>query len=295
MTDYGHDLVLGTFVTPSAQEPDRAVGLAELTETAGLDAVAFQDHPYNAGLLDVWTLLSWVAARTNRITVSSNVINLPLRPPAVLAKAAASLDLLSGGRFELGIGAGGLADAIHGIGGGRRTAGQRIEALAEAIDVLRGLWDTNTRGMFRFDGQHYQVPGTKHGPAPHHDISIWLGAYKPKMLALTGAKADGWLPTLDYLKPGDLAEGNARIDEAAAKAGRDPREVRRLLNIMSASYDRTDTPLHGTPADWVEQLLELVLDHGVSAFFIGGDDPAVIQALGAEVAPALRAAVATER
>ncbi|ALG08747.1 LLM class flavin-dependent oxidoreductase [Kibdelosporangium phytohabitans] len=295
MTDYGHDLVLGTFITPSAKDPARAVGLAELTEAAGLDAATFQDHPYNAGLLDVWTLLSWVAARTNRITVSGNVINLPLRPPAVLATAAASLDLLSGGRFELGIGAGGFGDAIHGMGGGSKSAGQRIEALSEAIDIFRGLWDAGTRGMFRYDGRHYQVPGVKRGPAPQHDIGIWLGAYKPKMLALTGAKADGWLPTLEYLKPGDLAAGNAAIDEAAATAGRDPRTVRRLLNIMGASFDRSDTALHGTPADWVEQLLELVLEHGVSAFFIGGDDARTIQAFGAEVAPALRAAVADER
>jgi alkanesulfonate monooxygenase SsuD/methylene tetrahydromethanopterin reductase-like flavin-dependent oxidoreductase (luciferase family) len=67
MTDYGHDLLFGTFVTPSASDPDTAVALAELTETAGLDVVTFQDHPYNVGLLDTWTLMSWVAARTERI------------------------------------------------------------------------------------------------------------------------------------------------------------------------------------------------------------------------------------
>lgn len=296
MTDYGHDLVLGTFITPSVSDPDGVVGLAELTEAAGLDAATFQDHPYNVGLLDTWTLLSWVAARTKRILVSGNVLNLPLRPPAVLARAAASLDLLSHGRFELGIGAGGFVDPVHGMGGGRKSAGERIEALSEAIDIFRGVWDAETRGAFRFNGEHYQLPGMKHGPKPAHDISIWLGAYKPKMLKLTGSKADGWLPTMEYLREGDIASANATIDEAAAAAGRDPRQIRRLLNIMQASFDdHSDTFLRGRPEDWVDELLPLVMEHGFSAFFIGGDNPRTIQTFGEEVAPALRAAVAKER
>lgn len=105
MPDYGHELLFGTFLTPSANDPDRVVALAELTESAGLDLATFQDHPYNPDFLDTWTLLSWVAARTERLRVSANVLNLPLRPPAVLARATASLDLLSNGRFELGLGA----------------------------------------------------------------------------------------------------------------------------------------------------------------------------------------------
>lgn len=82
------------------------VALARLSERAGLDLVTFQDHPYQPAFLDAWTLLSYVAASTERIKISGNVINLPLRPPVLLARQAASLDLLSGGRFELGLGAG---------------------------------------------------------------------------------------------------------------------------------------------------------------------------------------------
>ncbi|MFC7642109.1 LLM class flavin-dependent oxidoreductase [Streptosporangium lutulentum] len=78
----------------------------------------FQDHPYNADFLDTYTLLTWVAAKTRRIHVSANVMNLPLRPPAVLGRATASLDLLSEGRFELGLGAGAFPDAVQGMGGG---------------------------------------------------------------------------------------------------------------------------------------------------------------------------------
>ncbi|WP_017606484.1 LLM class flavin-dependent oxidoreductase, partial [Nocardiopsis alkaliphila] len=201
MTDYGHRLEFGTFITPTAQDPERAVGLAELTETAGLDLASFQDHPYNPDFLDTWTLLSWVAARTERLRVAGNVLNLPLRPPAVLARSAASLDLLSKGRFELGLGAGAFWDGIHGMGGGRRTPGQAVDALSEAIDIIRATWDTDERGGVRANGEHYSVHGMRRGPAPRHDVDIWLGAYKPRMLRLVGAKADGWLPSLGYLDP----------------------------------------------------------------------------------------------
>jgi alkanesulfonate monooxygenase SsuD/methylene tetrahydromethanopterin reductase-like flavin-dependent oxidoreductase (luciferase family) len=86
---------------PYAQQPDTVVALAQLAERAGLDLVTFQDHPYQPALLDTWTLLGYVAAATETIKLAGNVHPLPLRPPAMLAQAAASLDLLSGGRFEL--------------------------------------------------------------------------------------------------------------------------------------------------------------------------------------------------
>src|SRR5918998_3522548 len=106
MADYGHTLAFGTFVTPLNQRPQDPVKLAQLTEQAGLDLVTFQDHPYQSAFLDTWTLLTWVAAQTQTVRLAGNVLSLPLRPPAVLARSAASLDLLSGGRFELGLGAG---------------------------------------------------------------------------------------------------------------------------------------------------------------------------------------------
>src|SRR5689334_24437465 len=125
--DYGHALKLGTFITPTNAAPDVPVGLARLSEELGYDLVTFQDHPYQPRFLDTWTLLTWVAAQTERIRVSGNVLNLPLRQPAVLARAAASLDLLSGGRFDLGLGAGGFWDAIEAMGGPRRTPAQAVQ------------------------------------------------------------------------------------------------------------------------------------------------------------------------
>src|SRR5690606_5441075 len=132
----------------------------------------FQDHPYQPSFLDTWTLLSYVASRTERIHVAGNVLNLPLRPPAVLARAAASLDILSGGRVALGLGAGGFQDAIAAMGGRRLSPGESVAALDEAIAVIRAIWDTGERGGVRVEGEHYRVVGAKRGPTPAHDIPI---------------------------------------------------------------------------------------------------------------------------
>src|SRR5262249_17293500 len=110
MTDYGQDLLFGSFITPINKPATHAVDLALLAERAGLDLVTFQDHPYQPAFHDTWTLLSYVAAQTSRIRLSGNVLNLPLRPPAVMARSAARLDLLSGGRFELGLGGGAVVE-----------------------------------------------------------------------------------------------------------------------------------------------------------------------------------------
>jgi alkanesulfonate monooxygenase SsuD/methylene tetrahydromethanopterin reductase-like flavin-dependent oxidoreductase (luciferase family) len=282
VSDYGHDVSFGTFITPRNDRPEDVIGLALLTERAGLDLVTFQDHPYQPRFLDTWTLLTWVAAQTERVRLSGNVLNLPLRQPAVLARAAASLDLLSGGRFELGLGAGAFWDAIEAMGGPNRSRGGAVDALSEAIDIIRAIWDDSQPGGVRIAGEHYRVWGAKRGPAPAHDISIWLGATKPRMLRLIGEKADGWLPSYAYMKDGDLARGNQIIDEAAVEAGRDLGEITRLLNIA---------PDVAT----VERLLRLVLEDGVSTFILSADDARSIEVWGGEVAPALREAVARER
>src|SRR5918911_3493711 len=146
MTDYGQELLFGTFVTPSSRDAEAVVGLTQLAEQCGLDLVTFQDHPYQPAFLDTWTLLSYVAARTTTVRLAPNVANLPLRQPAVLARAAASLDLLSGGRFELGLGGGAFWGAIEAMGGPQRAPGESVDALAEAIEVVRAIWDTDAVG-----------------------------------------------------------------------------------------------------------------------------------------------------
>ncbi len=220
MTDYGHELRFGVFITPAAEQADAVVELARLADVVGLDLVTFQDHPYQARFLDAWTLLATVAAQTTNVLVAPNVVNLPLRPPFVLARSVASLDILSGGRVELGLGAGAFWDGIAAAGGPRLTPGQSVDALAEAIDVIRATWAEGA-GPIHYEGTYHRLDGARPGPAPAHPVEIWLGAYKPRMLALTGARADGWLPSLSYLELDELPAMNAAID-AAAERGRPP-------------------------------------------------------------------------
>ncbi|MCZ7423031.1 LLM class flavin-dependent oxidoreductase [Verrucosispora sp. WMMA2121] len=295
MSDYGHPLTFGSFLTPGNADPMRPVGLAMLSEQVGLDLVTFQDHPYQPAFLDTWTLLSFVAARTERVRLSANVTNLPLRPPAVLARSVASLDLLAAGRIELGLGAGAFWDAIEAMGGRRLSPGQGVRALEEAIEIIRQIWDVDARGGVRVDGEFHRAMGAKRGPAPAHDIGIWLGAYKPRMLALTGRRADGWLPSLAYLQPGDLARGNAIIDEAATDAGRSPTDVRRLLNVNGRFAATGSGPLNGPAEQWAEELAGLALTEGISTFILASDDPDDLRRFAAEVAPATRELVAAER
>ncbi|EON32975.1 luciferase family protein [Gordonia terrae C-6] len=296
-TDYGHELLFGTFVTPVNNPSHQAVEQAVVADRADLDLVTFQDHPYVPSFHDTSTLLAYAAARTERIHLAANVTNLPLRPPAVLARSAATLDVLSGGRVELGIGAGAFWDGVVGMGGPRRSPGESIEALAEAIEIIRGIWDAGDRSRLSVRGQHYEVQGAKRGPAPAHDVGIWVGAYKPRILRLVGRTADGWLPSIQYLKDGvgELTAMNKHIDDAAVEAGRDPRRIRRFLNIGGRFSQRSTGFLQGPPDQWVEELTDVALTYGTSGFILASDDTATTQKYAAEVAPAVREAVAAER
>jgi len=297
VADYGHELEFGSFITPANHDPAGVVALAEHSEIVGLDLVTFQDHPYQPSFLDSWTLLSFVAGRTERVKLAPNVLNLPLRKPGVIARAVASLDRLSRGRVELGLGAGAFWDAIVAMGAERLTPGESVTALGEAMEIIRGLWDTGNPARLDVRGHHHEVAGAKRGPAPAHDVEIWLGAYKPRMLRMVGQKADGWLPSLGYLKSvEELAASNARIDDAAAAAGRQPGEIRRLLNINGRFTEaETDGLLTGPPTQWAEQIADLALGFGMSTFILGSDDEKELATFGQQVAPAARELVASER
>src|SRR3984893_16132034 len=170
--DYGHSLEFGYFLIPDAGNPRGVLETARLADRLGYDLLAVQDHPYQPAHLDTLALLGAILAQTERIRVFQDVGNLPLRPPAAFAKAAATLDLLSGGRFEAGLGAGGFLDAAQAMGAPARTPGQSLEALEEAIVILRAWWSTT--GVLRFHGRHYTLEGARPGPKPAHPIGIWL-------------------------------------------------------------------------------------------------------------------------
>jgi hypothetical protein len=110
----------GVFLSPRAAGIGRLPDNAHAAEGAGFDFISAQDHPYVPDFLDTFALIGALIGQTDRIRFMTNVANLPLRPPQMLAKAAASLDLLSGGRFELGLGAGRAWPQIAGLGGPQR-------------------------------------------------------------------------------------------------------------------------------------------------------------------------------
>jgi alkanesulfonate monooxygenase SsuD/methylene tetrahydromethanopterin reductase-like flavin-dependent oxidoreductase (luciferase family) len=294
MTGYGHDLIFGTFITPVASPVHQAVELAIASEEAGFDLVTFQDHPYQNTFHDTWTLMNHVAAKTSTVRIAPNVLNLPLRPPALLARSAATLDNLSQGRFDLGIGAGGAWDAIAGMGGPRRTPGESVEALDEAIQIIREIWASQRENGATFNGNYYSVSGVKLQSKPLREIGIWVGAYGPRMLRLTGRLGDGWLPSLPYLKggPSDLADMNAHIDAGAEQAGRNPSNIRRMLNLGGQFSQTSSGFLNGPPDQWAKDLAGLNREYGISGFILMSDDPGTIELFASEVIPATRELVA---
>jgi alkanesulfonate monooxygenase SsuD/methylene tetrahydromethanopterin reductase-like flavin-dependent oxidoreductase (luciferase family) len=266
--DYDHQISFGIFPVPQADSSPEVLQMARVADQAGFDLIGIQDHPYVRRFLDTWTLIAFVLAQTSRITVFPDVTNLPLRPPRMLAKAAASLDLLSAGRFELGLGAGNQWEAIEAMGGRQLSPRQSVDAVEQAIFEIREFWKADGK----FDG-----------PRPAHDIGIWLGAYRPRMLRITGALADGWVPSLSYLPPERVPEAMQRVDDAAASEGRDPKAIRRVYNL---SRDNPPTP---------EQIAEFATELGFDTFIFAPRDTHEIERLAHDVLPAVREEVVRRR
>ena len=264
MPDYGRPLEFGISLAPNASD------LASILRTANeadreLDLIGIQDHPYQRRFLDTTTLLATLAATTARLRVFHDVACLPLRHPAILAKEAASIDVMSGGRFELGLGAGAFWDAIEGMGGPRRSPAEALAALEEAVEVVRLLW-SGQRGI-RFEGEHYQIEGVHSGPLPVHEIEVWFGVYGPKACELLGRVADGWIPSLGRSTVEELDSRHGLIDASATDSGRDPAHIRRLLNVGGRITDGESEGLLKGPADqWIDQLASLTLEHGFDTY-----------------------------
>jgi alkanesulfonate monooxygenase SsuD/methylene tetrahydromethanopterin reductase-like flavin-dependent oxidoreductase (luciferase family) len=296
MIDYGRPLQFGYFLNPSAERTDDSIAAARVADELGLDLIGIQDHPYQPRFLDTWTFMTWLAAETERIRLFPDVATLALRSPAMLAKAATSLDRLSGGRFELGIGIGAFPNGISAIGGEPRPPGQAIEALEEGVAVIRAMWSGDRRA--RFDGAYYHLGAGVAGPVPAHPIQIWIGAYKPRILGLTGRIGDGWVPTLTYAGPTELAAMHARIDEAARGADRDPAVIARIYNVMGQITDGGVSGLLNGPAEhWVETLTSFAVDYGMDGFVFGpaGSPPEQLRRFALDVVPNVRDRVAATR
>jgi alkanesulfonate monooxygenase SsuD/methylene tetrahydromethanopterin reductase-like flavin-dependent oxidoreductase (luciferase family) len=286
---YGRPLEFGLSLVPNAADVSLNRELAVRADALGLDLVGIQDHPYQWRYLETWMLMADLLARTERVRVFPDVTNLPLRFPAMIAKQATSLDVLSGGRFELGLGAGAFWEAIGAMGGPVRSGREALESLEEAIHIIRAFWSGER--SISFEGKHYSVRGLHPGDPPPHPIGIWLGVGKPRSLALTGRLADGWVPSLSWATPELVPDMHRRIDDGAAAAGREPSEIRRVYNVGGAIHDGpTRGLLQGSPEHWIETLTAFAEELGFDTFvFWPGEDPlAQIERFAQEVVPALR-------
>lgn len=285
--------MFGLNIDPSVARRELAFELAGIADQSGLDVVAIQDHPYHRQHLDTWTLLTYLAASTSRVHLMPNVTNLPLRTPAMVAKSAATLAILSDGRLELGVGAGGMWDAIHAYGGPRRAPSESVDAFEEAVAVIRQLWDPDGSG--RLDGEHYHLDGARPGPLPDAPIPLWFGSYGPRMLALTGRHADGWSPSMPYAPPEAIPDMQRRIDAAAEEAGRDPGDIRRNYNLMGridpGAGQEDEERIVGGTKHWIETLVRFAEELRLDTFVfwpLGGDEADQARSFAHDVVPRVR-------
>ncbi len=262
-------------------------------EQLGFDLVTLHGDVLHttAPSYETWTLLTWVAARTARIRLAPLVLALPNRHPAVLAKMAETLQRLSVGRLVLTLGSGATMNepAFRAFGLAQRSPQEKVAALEEAVDMLRGLWSSSS---FSYAGQHFQTEGATLEPKPSHLIPIWLGVFGDRMIELVGRKADGWIPTYQFLAPEQAYEKLERIRKVAEDAGRKADEITYAYNVpvlVDEGSCTSRSQIAGSAEAVARQLADLVR-HGFTRLNLWPGGVAEIQreVLAKEVLPAVR-------
>ena len=304
-------LVFGLSITPYSNRIDDIVRIAKSADSLGLDIIGIQDHPYNGSFLDTWTLISSLAAGTSKIRFFAEVSDLPMRSPAMLAKAAATLDILTKGRIELGLGAGAFWDAIQSWGGTRRTPREAVEAYEEALEIIRLIWNYGKdRGRVNFPGKYYQLLNAQAGPSPYHKMSIWTGAFGPVMMRLIGRLTDGWvIPLSTYISPDQIRQDNHLIDDSAKKNGRTPQAIRRIANLVGEIREQNQmagsekkpffihdkSPFVGSVSQWVDWLASSYRDLRIDTFIfwpsVEGLEENQVRIFAEQVVPKVRASL----
>jgi len=271
-------------------DPDRLITEARHAESLGFDLFSVADHLHGANPTpEPWTALTWIAAVTERIGVMTNVLGLPYRAPAVTAKMAETLARLSGGRLVLGLGTGGYDHEFSAFGLAERSPGQKVGALSEAVQIIRGLWQ---EPGFSFEGDYFRVREARIEPRPAGPIPIWLGSYGPRALRITGALADGWIPSLGRLSLDEAAAMRATVRAAAQDAGRDPDEITCAANLMvdftaDGAPDQDGSRITGT-SEAVARRLILIGRAGFTFLNVVLADTGARERFAAEVMPAVR-------
>lgn len=264
---------------------------ARAAEAAGFRGIALMDHlapplALEQPMYDAIVTAAWLAAHTERLTIGHLVLCDSLRHPAVLAKEAVSLDHVSGGRFELGIGWGSVPEELATFGIGSVEAPVRVRRLAETLEAVRALWSGDPVDI---DGEHVHITGGQQRPVPLDRIPIVIGGAGPRTLELVAAHADWWnLPIyavnrLEQLRP---MVGTARtsIQEMVTFLPRDG-DGTAIEATALRRFGRQRGRVTGTSAELVDHFGPLV-DRGVERFycwFTDFADPATLDEFGARV------------
>ncbi|MGI8809897.1 MAG: LLM class flavin-dependent oxidoreductase [Acidimicrobiales bacterium] len=226
------------------------LGWAERAEALGFGSVWLSDHlvldisrygaaPGDHGCFNPLVALAAIARRTSSVRLGTLTMCGPLRPATVLAKALATLDVVSGGRLTVGLGAGWYEPDLTAAGLRLEAPGKRLAHLAESVQVVRGMFGG---GPFSFDGVYEKADKARCQPRPAQRPSppIWVGGKGDRLIELAGRHADGW-NTAWVWTPQDWAGRAALLDVACDKAGRDPASVARSVGLYAlAGEDEAD-------------------------------------------------------
>lgn len=206
---------------------DTFLTIAKAAERMGYDSVWVSDHlispsgrPYG---LEAWTVLSALASTTTKIRLGSYVLCNQFRHPSLLAKMASTLDIISGGKLELGIGAGWLKDEHIAFGFDWNKHSTRVARLKETLEIMKRLW---TENHVYYAGKHYQLKDATLEPKPLQRPypPIWVGGNSNAIMELVATVGDGWIPVL--LNPKQLAEGVSQIKKKMKQFGRRPEKLK---------------------------------------------------------------------
>jgi probable F420-dependent oxidoreductase len=214
-------------VTAAYADWNTFLSIAKKTEQLRYDSVWVSDHfvspngrPHG---LEAWTVLSALASSTHRIGLGTYVLCNQFRHPSLLAKMAATLDNVSGGRLNLGIGAGWLKDEHLAFGFRWDKHSARIERLSETIEVVKKLW---TENHVTYEGKYFQLKDATSDPKPLQKPHppVWVGGNSSSIRKVVADKGDGWIPVLP--SPRQLAHGVLQIKEEMSRGGRQPQRLR---------------------------------------------------------------------
>ena len=252
-------------------DPDDVLNIGKRAEELGFDSVWVNHHILNVGYIfdrlgskpyyDAITVLTWVAAHTERVRLGTTVLVLPYLNPLLLAKTLATVDVMSKGRLNVGVGVGALKPESDALGSTFETRGRYAD---ESIKIMRELWESEDP---EFDGEFFSFSGVKFSPKPIQKPGppILIGGASRAALRRVATLGDGWHPIRQSIA--DLKQNIATIHRLAEEAGRDPSEitvtVRTELDVLDSRSDGTESPMIGT-ADQLLATIEQYEEIGVS-------------------------------